>query len=83
MIYYQKGYYVSMAFLNFSNHFSVPFFSHFFSHFSVYLFSAISQRHFRLFLLFYVFFSTFAFPMCSSILFPIPMVSYSDGFLFR
>ena len=68
MIYYQKGYYVSMAFLKF--------FQPFFSHFSVYLFSAISQRHFHLFPLFYVF-STFAFPMCSSILFPIPMVSYS------
>ena len=69
MIYYQKGYYVSMAFLKF--------FQPFFSHFSVYLFSAISQRHFRLFLLFYVFFH-----LCFSDVLFYP-VSYSDGFLFR
>ena len=77
MIYYQKGYYVSMAFLKFFQ----PFFSPIFQP----LFSVLVQRHFSTpflnaistFFYFFTSFSAFAFPMCSSILFPIPMVSYS------
>ena len=70
-----------MAFLKFFQ----PFFSPIFQPFFQPLFSVLVQPHFSApflnaisaFFSFFTSFSTFAFPMCSSILFPIPMVSYS------
>ena len=66
-----------MAFLKFFQ----PFFSPIFQPFFQPLFSVLVQPYFSTpfppFSAFLRLFSTFAFPMCSSILFPIPMVPYS------
>ena len=82
MIYYQKGYYVSMAFLKFFQ----PFFSPIFQPFFQPLFSVLVQRHFSAPFLnaisaFFRFFTSF-FHLCFSDVLFYP-ISHSDGFLFR